>query len=151
MSFLDSINRNLKNIFVGSHKGEDIKPEWLEKVDTEKHHKINPLDTMPVANGNNKYHPDPSFNPPRAAEEEVADWFDESDSIEYGKNYSSRHKSTPDFEKSAEEVVTMHEKMYRIATAKYNPFAIGGSEQLGGGSEEHMEESPDLAPSEYEP
>ena len=45
----------------------------------------------------------------------------------------------------------MHEKMYRIATAKYNPFAIGGSEQLGGGSEEHMEEPPDLAPSEYEP
>ena len=26
--------------------------------------------------------------------------------------------------------------MYEIATAKYNPFSIGGSEQLGGGSEE---------------
>jgi len=26
--------------------------------------------------------------------------------------------------------------MYEIATAKYNPFAVGGSEQLGGGSEE---------------
>tara|TARA_B100001250_G_scaffold403695_1_gene418597 strand:+ start:589 stop:786 length:198 start_codon:yes stop_codon:yes gene_type:complete len=25
---------------------------------------------------------------------------------------------------------TMHEKMYQIATAKYNPFAIGGSESL---------------------
>ena len=34
-----------------------------------------------------------------------------------------------------EEKITMHEKMYRIATAKYNPFAVGGSEQLGGGSE----------------
>ena len=31
---------------------------------------------------------------------------------------------------------TIHEKMYKIATAKYNPFAVGGSESLGGGSEE---------------
>ena len=34
-----------------------------------------------------------------------------------------------------EEDITIHEKMYRIATAKYNPFAVGGTEQLGGGSE----------------
>ena len=26
--------------------------------------------------------------------------------------------------------LTMHEKMYRIATAKYNPFSIGGSESI---------------------
>ena len=30
----------------------------------------------------------------------------------------------------------MHQKMYEIATAKYNPFAVGGSESLGGGSEQ---------------
>ena len=30
---------------------------------------------------------------------------------------------------------TIHEKMYRIATDKYNPFSVSGSEQLGGGSE----------------
>jgi len=52
-------------------------------------------------------------------EEDVAEWFaenpDESDDIEKEK--------------------TMHEKMYEIATSKYNPFAIGGSESLGGGSE----------------
>ena len=57
-------------------------------------------------------------------EEELADWFmekpDESDEIEKEK--------------------TMHEKLYEIATAKYNPFAIGGSENLGGGSEERLEE-----------
>ena len=45
-------------------------------------------------------------------EEEVADWFvekpDESDDIEKEK--------------------TMHEKMYEIATARYNPFSLGGSE-----------------------
>jgi|ETNvirenome_6_85_1030632.scaffolds.fasta_scaffold89707_2 hypothetical protein len=27
---------------------------------------------------------------------------------------------------------TLHEKMYQIATAKYNPFAVGGSENIGG-------------------
>ena len=49
-------------------------------------------------------------------EEEIAD------------NYSSRHQSTPDYEKTAEDIVTMHEKMYRIATARNNPFHVGGSE-----------------------
>ena len=37
-----------------------------------------------------------------------------------------------------EEDKTIHEKMYNIATAKYNPFAVGGSESIhdfGGGSE----------------
>ena len=52
-------------------------------------------------------------------EEDVAEWFaenpDESDDIEKEK--------------------TMHEKMYEIATAKYNPFAVGGSDNFQGGSE----------------
>ena len=39
-----------------------------------------------------------------------------------------------------EEEKTIHQKMYEIATAKYNPFAIGGSENLGGCSEERLEE-----------
>jgi hypothetical protein len=84
----------------------------------------NPLDKMPLANGSNRYAPpermaelEAESNP--RPEEEVAEWFmekpDESDEIEQEK--------------------TMHEKMYEIATAKYNPFAIGGSENLGGGSE----------------
>ena len=33
---------------------------------------------------------------------------------------------------------SMHEKMYQIATSKYNPFAVGGSESIHdfeGGSE----------------
>ena len=29
-----------------------------------------------------------------------------------------------------EEDKTIHEKMYKIATAKYNPFAVGGSESI---------------------
>ena len=90
----------------------------------------NPLDDMPIAT-NDRFDmygssdADDAYNP--RPEEEVADL------------YASRHESSPKFEKSAaEEVVTMHEKMYRIATAKYNPFAIGGSESIHdfeGGSE----------------
>ena len=37
-----------------------------------------------------------------------------------------------------EEDKTIHEKMYEIATSKYNHFAVGGSESIhdfGGGSE----------------
>ena len=60
----------------------------------------NPLDKMPIA-----------------TDKETSD------------NYASRHESSPEFEKTAEEVVTMHEKMYRIATQS-------GKHTLGGGSEE---------------
>ena len=63
------------------------------------------------------------------------EWFDDKkphphDSMPIATNdsYSSRHESTPEFEKGAEETVTMHEKMYRMATARYNPFHVGGSE-----------------------
>tara|TARA_B100001123_G_scaffold348074_1_gene397247 strand:- start:487 stop:864 length:378 start_codon:yes stop_codon:yes gene_type:complete len=117
---------------------------------------VNPLDSMPIATyiendgstgplipppNKNMYAPpekmkDLDLNP--RPEEEIADWFDESDQIEYGKSYASRHESTPEHEKSAEEIVTMHEKAYRLARAKYNPFAIGGSESIHdfqGGSE----------------
>ena len=89
----------------------------------------NPLDDMPIAT-NDRFDmygssdADDAYNP--RPEEEIADL------------YASRHESSPEFEKTAEEVVTMHEKMYRIATAKYNPFAIGGSESIQdfqGGSE----------------
>ena len=75
-------------------------------------------DSWPNANGTNRYAPPEkmleleSMNP--RPEEEVADWFteepDESDEIEKEK--------------------TVHHKMYDIATSKYNPFSVGGSEQL---------------------
>tara|TARA_B100001250_G_scaffold279064_1_gene241448 strand:- start:292 stop:567 length:276 start_codon:yes stop_codon:yes gene_type:complete len=81
----------------------------------------NPLDSMPIATDvTNRYAPAERFaelekegyNP--RPEEEIADWFtdkpDESDEIEKEK--------------------TIHERMYSIATAKYNPFAIGGSENV---------------------
>jgi hypothetical protein len=95
---------------------------------------VNPLDSMPIATNDNKYAPPEKMkdlDPNPRPEEEVADWF-------APKKYASRHESSPEFEKSAEEVVTMHEKAYRLARAKYNPFAIGGSESIHdfqGGSE----------------
>ena len=74
----------------------------------------NPLDDMPIATNDSK------------PEENKVD------------AYASRHESTPDFEKDAEEIVTMHEKAYRLARSKYNPFSVGGSESIHdfeGGSE----------------
>ena len=98
--------------------------EWFD----DKSEKHNPLDDMPIATN---------------------DRFDMYGSSDAEDAYSSRHQSTPEFEKTAEEVVTMHEKSaekvvtmhekaYRLARAKYNPFAIGGSESIHdfqGGSE----------------
>ena len=99
-------------IDVGSHKGEDVSYEWSH-----------PHDSMPIANGSNKY-----ASPERIKEiesiiesnprpeEDMAEWFkiekpDESDQIE-------------------EEKKTIHQKMYDIATSKYNPFSVGGSESI---------------------
>ena len=87
----------------------------------------NPLDRMPLAtDGTNKYHPDgepPSWEDTAPSEYEPPDdWFVEK----------------PDESDEIEEEKTMHQKMYEIATAKYNPFAVGGSENLGGGSEKYQ-------------
>ena len=135
MSVFDSIGRNIKNIFVGSHKGDDITDEWFQKP--------HPHDSMPIANGSNRYAPPEKLaelelevkamkeaerNP--RPEEDAAEWFsekvdkiDESDSIEEEKS--------------------IHQEMYEIATAKYNPFAVGGSENIHdfdslGGSENRL-------------
>ena len=35
-----------------------------------------------------------------------------------------------DKNKAAEAELSLHEKMYRIATDKYNPFSVGGSESI---------------------
>ena len=119
MKMLETLTRSIKNVFVGSHKGDDISDEWFQKP--------HPHDSMPIANGSNRY-----ASPEKIAElesyskqvkeesnprpeEDMADWFkvekpDESDEIEQEK--------------------TVHEKMYEIATAKYNPFSVGGSENI---------------------
>ena len=133
MSIFDRLKRDVKNVFVGSHKGEDFKydppeGEYLPDTDTFE----NPLDSMPVANGSNRYAPpermaelEAEVNP--RPEEEIADWFNDP---------KKKNIEKPDESDEIEEEKTMHQKMYEIATAKYNPFSIGGSERLGGGSEE---------------
>ena len=92
----------------------------------------NPLDSMPVAKDepieyNNKYAPPEKLaeiesmqsieSNPRPEEEIADDWFVETPEIK---------EETP------------HHIAYDIATSKYNPFAVGGSESIRdfqGGSE----------------
>ena len=121
MSFL----KNLKNLFKPSD-------DWFENDNSSVPKPIqkNPLDSMPIANGSNRYAP-----PERMAElesnprpeEEMADWFNISGKVE-----------KPDESDEIEEEKTIHQKMYDIATSKYNPFSVGGSESIHdfqGGSE----------------
>ena len=61
----------------------------------------NPLDSMPIAT-------DPDEDPIDTSPSEIQ----------------------PPGVDQEEEEVTIHEKMYRIATAKYNPFSLGGSESI---------------------
>ena len=89
---------------------------------------FNPLDSMPIAKESpswedtapSEYEPpvDNKYAPPERRaeleaeinprpEEEAAEWF---------------------AEKSEEKEETIHEKMYQMATNRYNPFSVGGSE-----------------------
>ena len=125
MNIFNSLSRNVKNIFVGSHRGDDFKLEPLVKQsDEEWFNAPHPHDSMPIANGSNRYAPPEKLaelelevkvmaeeNP--RPEEDIAGWFkDETEPLDI----------------PIEE--TLHEKMYEIATAKYNPFSIGGSENI---------------------
>ena len=77
---------------------------------------VNPLDSMPIAtNGSNRYAPPEklaelnSMENPRPEEEIADDWFEETPEIK---------EETP------------HHIAYDIATSKYNPFSLGGSETI---------------------
>ena len=118
MSILDSVSRNFKNIFVGSHKGDDIKSEWLEPINTEKNQEVKPS-TNDLGVDPHEWFEAPNVYPPAPKPE----WEDTAP-CEYEP--SDDWFSTPHNEK--EEEITMHEKMYRMATARYNPFSLGGSE-----------------------
>ena len=133
MKMLETLTRSIKNVFVGSHKGDDISDEWFQKP--------HPHDSMPIANGSNRY-----ASPEKIAElesyskqvkeeltprpeEDMADWF---------------NVEKPDEKDEIVQDKTVHEKMYEIATAKYNPFSVGGSENIHdfdsqGGSEKIQE------------
>ncbi len=75
----------------------------------------NPLDSMPIATYKNRY-ADPEHQAEIEAileqnprpEEDMAEWFND-------KSEKKEDKS-------------IHQKMYEIATNRYNPFSVGGSE-----------------------
>ena len=62
------------------------------------------------------------------------------DKLPYDEWFDSNYKYNPDPDKEMDlarssvepqdEEETMHEKAYKIATSKYNPFSIGGSENI---------------------
>ena len=138
-----SIFKRIKKSF-DDPKKKDKKESFKEKA-PEPAWK-NPLDSMPTANGSNRYAPPGRFEELEAEvaeknniveenprpEEEVAIWF-------------SDKKEQPDESDVIEEEKTMHQKMYEIATARYNPFSLGGSENcdsdvscnIGGSEEAH--------------
>ena len=122
MNLLDPIGRSIKNIFVGSHKGDDFNYDPPEGEYLPENGFTNPLDSMPIATNSNRYAPPEKLaelaaierNP--RPEEQMADWFnvDEEDGLDYEGPVDQ----------------TIHQKMYDIATSKYNPFSVGGSESI---------------------
>ena len=96
------------------------KDEWFPDVGEylpENGNPPNPLDSMPIARYHDWEDTAPSeYEPPM----EEDDWF---------------------IDKPKKEEKTIHEKMYEIATSRYNPFSVGGSESIHdfeGGSENVM-------------
>ena len=86
-------------------------------------------------------------------------WFDDKphphDSIPVatnGKSFDWEDTAPSEYEPPdpEEEDITLHEKMYRIAMSRYNPFSVGGSENCHsdlecniGGSEEISKKPPE--------
>ena len=62
----------------------------------------------------------------------VDDWFDDVPHPHDSMPIATDPNENPRPEEEIADNITMHEKMYRIATDKYNPFSVGGSETLGG-------------------
>ena len=79
----------------------------------------NPLDSMPVAT--NK-----TFNWEDTAPSE----YEPPDEVGMPGELMETPTSieNPDFSDDIEQEKTIHQKMYEIATARYNPFSLGGSE-----------------------
>tara|TARA_B100000902_G_scaffold281842_1_gene267809 strand:- start:313 stop:516 length:204 start_codon:yes stop_codon:yes gene_type:complete len=55
------------------------------------------------------------------------DWFDD---VPHPHDTMPIATDNPRPEEEIADNINMHERMYQIATAKYNPFAIGGSESI---------------------
>ena len=81
----------------------------------------NPLDSMPIATYvENDGSTGPLIPPPYKRKDPPAELMEVPTSV---KN--------PKFKKKKVEAeLSLHEKMYRYATNKYNPFSVGGSESI---------------------
>ena len=60
----------------------------------------------------------------------VDDWFDDVPHPHDTMPIATDPTENPRPEEEIADDITMHEKMYRIATSKYNPFSVGGSESI---------------------
>ena len=56
------------------------------------------------------------------------EWFDPN--YKYNPDPDEEMDLAPSSVEPQDEEETMHEKAYKIATSKYNPFAVGGSENI---------------------
>ena len=56
------------------------------------------------------------------------EWFDPN--YKYNPDPDEEMDLAPSSVEHQDEEETMHEKAYKIATSKYNPFAVGGSENI---------------------
>ena len=56
------------------------------------------------------------------------EWFDPN--FKYNPDPDEEMDLAPSSVEPQDEEETMHEKAYKIATSKYNPFSIGGSENI---------------------
>ena len=56
------------------------------------------------------------------------EWFDPN--YKYNPDPDEEMDLAPSSVEPQDEEETMHEKMYKIATDKYNPFSVGGSENI---------------------
>jgi len=56
------------------------------------------------------------------------EWFDPN--YKYNPDPDEPMDLAPSSVEPQDEEETMHEKAYKIATSKYNPFSVGGSENI---------------------
>ena len=56
------------------------------------------------------------------------EWFDPN--YKYNPDPDEEMDLAPSSVEPQDEEETMHEKAYKIATSKFNPFAVGGSENI---------------------
>ncbi len=112
MPKFSNLIKNVKNIFLGDRKEEDLVSIASTIKAKEPKKNVNDMGVDP----NEWFETDRKYDPPVGeylpeVDAPVDDWFveEEKPKQEYGPK-------------------TLHEHMYEIATSRYNPFSLGGSE-----------------------